>query len=255
MADEGSPLRLMGAAWALIRADALAPCELDPLLPPGARSLARVLRLFSGSAARRGRPGERLALTLERQGPVAIKLGQFLSTRADIFGLSFAEDLSRLKDKLDPFPTAVAKAEVAAALGKPVESLFPEFGEAVAAASLAQAHRARLADGREVAVKVLRPGIERKVADDVAALRTGARLAERWAPASRRLEPRAFAETVVRALELELDLRFEAAGADELRGVMAHDDYMRAPAVVWEGVARRVLTLEWASGMALSDPE
>ncbi len=254
MAEQGSHLRLAGAAWALIRADALAPRELAPLLPPSARALAGFLRLFSGAAARRGRPGERLALALERQGPVAIKLGQFLSTRADIFGLAFAEDLSRLKDRLDPFPTNQARAEVALSLGQPVECVFPEFGEAVAAASLAQAHRARLADGRAVAVKVLRPGIERRVAKDVASLRTAAALAEAWAPASRRLEPRAFVETVVRALQLELDLRFEAAGADELRGVMAHDGYMRAPAVVWEGVAKRVLTLEWAAGMALSDP-
>jgi ubiquinone biosynthesis protein len=105
-----------------------------------------------------------------------------------------------------------------------------------------------------VAVKVLRPGVERRVASDAEALRTAARLAERLAPASRRLEPRAFAETVVRALELELDLRFEAAGADELRAVMAHDGYMRAPPIVWDGVARRVLTLEWAPGVSLSDP-
>jgi ubiquinone biosynthesis protein len=105
-----------------------------------------------------------------------------------------------------------------------------------------------------VAVKVLRPGVERQVDADVAALRTAARLAEAWSRSARRLEPVAFAETVVRALELELDLRFEAAGADELRGVMAYDGYMRAPAVVWEGVAKRVLTLEWAPGAPLSDP-
>jgi ubiquinone biosynthesis protein len=192
---------------------------------------------------------------LERQGPVAIKLGQFLSTRADIFGAAFAEDLSRLKDRLDPFPTEKARVIVASALGQPVEAVFPEFGEAVAGASLAQAHRARLADGREVAVKVLRPGIERRVAADADALRTAARWVESLAPAARRLEPKAFADTVIRALELELDLRFEAAGADELRAVMARDGYMRAPAVVWEGVARRVLTLAWAPGAPLSDPE
>jgi ubiquinone biosynthesis protein len=185
---------------------------------------------------------------------VGIKLGQFLSTRADIFGVVFAEDLSRLKDRLAPFPLAAAAAEVAAALGRPLESLFESFDEAVAGASLAQAHHATLKDGREAAVKVLRPGIERRVAADTESLRTAARLAEAWAPAARRLEPVAFAETVIRALALELDLRFEAAGADELRSVMARDGYMRAPPVVWEGVARRVLTLEWAPGAPLSDP-
>jgi ubiquinone biosynthesis protein len=254
MSRLGSYGRLFGAALVLIRSDALIPRELDPLLPPGTRTLARFLRLFEGREARAGRPGERLAAALERMGPVAIKLGQFLSTRADIFGADFAEDLSRLKDRLPPFPTDEAKAEVAQALGAPSDQLFSEFDAAVAGASLAQAHRARLASGKEVAVKVLRPGIEAQVAGDSEALREGARLAERWAPASRRLEPRAFAETVIRALELELDLRFEAAGADELRGVMAHDGYMRAPAVCWEGVAKRVLTLEWAPGAPLSDP-
>jgi len=246
--------RLAGAALVLIRADALLPRELDPMLPPGARATARVLRLFRGGQSAKGRPGERLAGALERLGPVGIKLGQFLSTRADILGAEFAEDLSRLKDRLAPFPLDQARAEVAAALGTPAEALFVEFGEAVAGASLAQAHRAKLAGGRPVAVKVLRPGIEARVAADIDALRAAARLAEAWAPAARRLEPRAFAEAVIRALELEMDLRFEAAGADELRAVMAHDGYMRAPAVVWEGVARRVLTLEWAQGAPLSEP-
>ena len=249
----GSYGRLAGAGFILIRADALLPRELDPVLPRGARWIAGFLRLFSGPAARKGRPGERLAGALERLGPVGIKLGQFLSTRADIFGLAFAEDLSRLKDRLPPFPLAEAKIEVAAALGRPLDELFSAFDEAIAGASLAQAHKARLIGGREVAVKVLRPGVERRVAADAEALRTAARLAEAWAPAARRLEPRAFAETVVRALALELDLRFEAAGADELRAVMAHDGYMRAPPVVWDGVARRVLTLEWAPGAPLSD--
>jgi ubiquinone biosynthesis protein len=246
--------RLFGAAVVLVRADALLPRELDPFLPPGPRLAAGALRLFRGSQASVGRPGERLARALEQLGPVGIKLGQFLATRADIFGVAFAEDLSRLKDRLAPFALDEAKAEVASALGAPIEALFAAFEPATAGASLAQAHRARLVDGREVAVKVLRPRIERRVAADTRALRAAAGLAEAWAPDARRLEPKAFVETVIRALELELDLRFEAGGADELRQVMARDSYMRAPAVVWEGVARRVLTLEWAPGVPLSDP-
>ncbi|HWA61782.1 MAG TPA: 2-polyprenylphenol 6-hydroxylase [Caulobacteraceae bacterium] len=254
MAGPASFFRLIGVGWTLVRADALMPRELDPALPPAVRALARLLRLFAGGAARRGRPGERLAHALERLGPVAIKMGQLLSTRADIFGVTFAEDLSRLKDRLPPFPTAEAKAEIARALGRPVEALFAEVGDPVAAASLAQAHPARLIDGRQVAVKVLRPGIESRVASDAAAMALAARLVEAWVAPARRLEPRAFAATVARALELELDLRFEAAGADELRAAMAPDGYMTAPRVVWDGVARRVLTLEWAQGAPLSDP-
>lgn len=246
--------RLIGAGLVLARNDALLPRELDGLYPRRLRAASRLLRPLAGPEGRRGRPGERLARALEGLGPVAIKLGQLLSTRADIFGREFAEDLSRLKDKLAPFPVETARAEVERALGRPIESLFARFGEPVAAASLAQAHEAALLDGRKVAVKVLRPGIEGRVADDAEALRLAARLVDRFAPLARRLEPRALAETVVRATELELDLRLEAAGADELGEVMARDAYMAAPKVAWEGVGRRVLTLEWASGWPLSDP-
>jgi ubiquinone biosynthesis protein len=247
--------RLIGAGWMLARNDALLPAELEPLYPPAVATLAKGLRLFAGRGARQGRPGERLARSLERLGPVAIKLGQLLSTRADIFGAEFAEDLSRLKDRLAPFPTALAVAEIEAQLGRPIDALFASFGEPVAAASLAQAHRAVLHDGRPVAVKVLRPGIARRVAADAEVLALAARLVERWAPPARRLEPRGFAATVIRATELELDLRLEAAGADELCEVMAKDGYMRAPAVVWAGVGKRVLTMEWARGRPLSEAD
>ena len=255
MAGVGAFLRLVGAGWTLVRNDALLPRELDPLYSSTARTAARALRAFAGPQARQGRPGERLARSLERLGPVAIKLGQLLSTRADIFGREFAEDLSRLKDRLAPFPTSVARAEVEYALGRPVETLFASFGEPVAAASLAQAHEATLTDSRRVAVKVLRPAIARRVADDAAVLMLAARLVDRWAPAARRLEPKGFATTVIRATELELDLRLEAAGADELAEVMAEDGYMTAPKVVWEGVGKRVLTMEWAQGRPLSEDD
>jgi ubiquinone biosynthesis protein len=252
--DLAASARLIAAGWVLLRHDALAPREISPLLPPTVRLVADALRLLAGPEGRRGRPGERLARAFEALGPAAIKLGQLLSTRADIFGTAFAEDLGHLKDRLAPFPTDEARREVERALDRPVDSLFAAFGEPVAAASLAQAHEAALADGRRVAVKVLRPGVERRVAADIAAARLGARLAERLVPAARRLEPRAFVATVARSMELELDLRLEAAAAAELGEVMARDAYVSAPAVVWEGVAKRVLTLEWAAGQPLSDP-
>ena len=247
--------RLIGAGWRLARNDALLPRELEDFYPPQMLIVSRALRLLSGAEARQGRPGERLAHALENLGPVAIKLGQLLSTRADIFGVEFAEDLARLKDRLEPFPTAVARQEVEATLGRTVESLFATFGDPVAAASLAQAHDATLKDGRRVAVKVLRPGIAQRVAEDSEAMRLAGRLMEHWSEAARRLEPRALAETVIRATELELDLRLEAAGGDELREVMSRDGYMTAPKVIWEGVGKKVLTLEWARGMPLSDPK
>jgi ubiquinone biosynthesis protein len=254
MSDVAAFFRLLGALWVLVRADALLPQPLDPYLPPTVRLLARLLRLFAGPQAKRGRPGERLAVALERLGPVSIKLGQLLSTRADIFGQVFADDLARLKDQLAPFPMEAAYAEVSNSLGRPAGSLFSEFHPPVAAASLAQAHPARLNDGRKVAVKVLRPGVEHRIRADIRALRLAARFAERMGPEARRLEPRAAVATVARALELELDLRLEAAGASELGEVMARDPYMSAPEVIWDGVGKRVLTLAWAEGIPLSDP-
>lgn len=248
-------VRLIGAGWRLVRADALVPKEVEPLLPPSAKLAGRLLRLFAGGKTRKGRPGERLARALEGLGPVAIKMGQFLSTRADIFGATFAEDLSHLKDRLAPFPTAIARAEVERSLARPIDSLYASFGEPVGAASLAQAHEATLLDGAKVAVKVLRPGIERRVAEDSATLRLAADLAHRLVPAARRLRPREFVEVVIRALDLEMDLRFEAAGCAELGEAMALDTHMRAPAVVWDGVGKRVLTLAWAPGVPLSDPK
>ncbi len=232
-------LRLFVIGWVLVRYDALAPREIAALAPAPVRMATAVLRL--------------LARACERLGPAAIKLGQLLSTRADVFGLQFADDLAGLKDRLPPFPTEVAVAEVEAGLGRPLASLYATFDPPVAAASLAQAHPATLLDGRRVAVKVLRPGVERRVAGDVAAMRLGAALAETFVPPARRLEPRAFVAAVAKSMIAELDLRMEAAAASEMAEVMAHDGYMRAPAVVWEGVARRVLTLEWAQGVPMRE--
>jgi ubiquinone biosynthesis protein len=245
--------RLLGAVWVLVRADAILPREADPQLPPAWRTLARLLRLFAGRSARERRPGERLAHALERMGPVAIKLGQFLSTRGDIFGETFALDLGRLKDRLPPFPTGTAKAQVERALNRPLKEFFAEFSEPTAAASLAQVHRARLLDGRQVAVKVLRPRIERRVASDIRTLELAANMAASI-PAAQRLEPKAFAATIARALTIELDLRMEAAAADELGEALGDAGYMRAPKVIWDGVAKRILTLEWEDGAPLSDP-
>ena len=251
----GPLLRMAGAGWTLIRHDALVPREMAAEVPAPVRIAASVLRIFAGPAARRGRPGERLAAALEHEGPAAIKLGQLLSTRADIFGEVFAGDLARLKDQLPPFSTARARAEIELSLGRPIASLFATFDPPVAAASLAQAHPATLLDGRKVAVKVLRPGIEARVRADIAALKLAAAFAETLGATARRLEPKAFAEAVARSMALELDLRLEAAAASEMGEIMARDSYMSAPAVVWDGVGKRVLTLEWAHGTPLSSPD
>jgi len=240
--------------WVLARHDALIPREANVLLPAWGRPFAAMVQAFASKKLRSGRPGQRVRAACEKLGPVAIKLGQVLATRADIFGLQFAQDLGHLKDKLPPFPIDQARKEIARSLGQSSESLFIDLGEAVGAASLAQAHPAYLADGTKVAVKILRPGIERKVSQGLDSMRLGAMLVD-WAIApARRLEPRAFIEIIARSLQLELDMRLEAAAASEMGEVMAKDGYMTAPKVIWDGVGKRVLTLEWAAGIPMTAP-
>ncbi|MEI9903125.1 MAG: AarF/UbiB family protein [Asticcacaulis sp.] len=201
------------------------------------------------------RPGERYAIAFQQLGPAFIKLGQVLSTRGDIFGRQFISDLAHLKDKLPAFPRAVAEASVIESLGKPVDAIFSHFGEVIGSASIAQAHEAILLDGRKVAVKILRPGIEQIVTADIAMMTLSARIVAFFFPSARRLEPVAFVATVAQSLLLELDLRLEASACDEIGKIINEEPWMKAPKVVWHQVSRRVLVTEWADGTPLSRPE
>lgn len=246
--------RSLALVWTLIRADLILPMEIAPQLPAVWRGLGHLLRLAASADARSSRPGARLARAMESMGPVAMKLGQLLSTRGDIFGATFAQDLARLKDRLPPFPRTIAEAEISKGLGQPWSSMFRSIEPAIAGASLAQVHPAMGLDGRRLAIKVLRPGIETQVVDDQRLLRGLAHIIEWLLPASRRLRPIALAETVNQALALELDLRMEAAAGSEFAAMGEVSGFLRVPNVWWDGVARRVLTLDWAEGMALTDP-
>ena len=169
--------RLLRALLTLVRHDAILPAEYQGLYPAPARLAGRIARLF----ARRDNadnPGERLARALERLGPSYVKFGQILATRGDVIGERFARGLSRLQDRMPAFDDAEARAIIAAELGAPVATLFASFGPAIAAASIAQVHRATTHDGADVAVKVLRPDIEHRIARDIRALSLGAALAE-----------------------------------------------------------------------------
>ena len=159
-------------------------------------------------------PGIRLARALESFGPAYIKLGQMLATRPDLIGSEIAGALECLQDRLPPFPEGVARAAIETELGRPVDQLFSIFGEAVAAASIAQVHRAMTADEepRQEAVKVLRPGIEMEFARDLSAFAFAARMAERVSAEARRLRAIALVDTLAASVALELDLRMEAAG-------------------------------------------
>jgi ubiquinone biosynthesis protein len=200
-----------------------------------------------------------LATAMTELGPSYIKLGQFLATRADLVGAKNAADLATLQDRMPPFGMEQAKAEIAAQLGAPVEQLYVEFGPPIAAASIAQVHRAsiRRSDGsiQAVAVKVLRPGVEARFARDLATFYSAARLIERLHPPSRRLRPMDAVATLDHSVKLEMDLRMEASAIAEMAANTARDPGFRVPFVDWERTARRVLTTEWIDAIPLSQPE
>ncbi len=225
---------------------------VDPeALPPGPRLAVKIARVVERRGA--GAGPARLAAALTRLGPPYVKLGQFLATRPDVVGSAIAADLEALQDKMPPFPQAEAEACVAEALGKPVATLFASFGPPVAAASIAQVHRAKTAGGRELAIKVLRPGIERQFQRDLDSFFYVARAAERQSAEARRLRLVATVETLARSVAIELDLRLEAAALSELAENMKDDLDFRVPNVDWERTARRVLATEWVDGIALNE--
>ena len=245
--------RLVRIGLTLARHDALFP--LDALT--GAAPLLRATRLLRRrGATAAARPGERLAAALVELGPSFVKLGQILATRADLLGDEITEDLARLQDRLPPFPGPEARALIEAEFEEPIESRFSSFDEtAVAAASIAQVHFAVTTEGREVAVKVLRPGIARAFARDLDLFRWLADLLERTRPGLRRLKPVEVVETLAESVRIEMDLRFEAAAASELRENFAGDPTFRVPQVDWQRTGRTVLTTERVTGIRVDDRE
>lgn len=241
--------RLVRAARILARHNALFPLDLLPQTRP----LLRFLDRFQNRAAP-GRPGERLAAALQELGPSFIKLGQSLSTRADLLGEAVARDLSLLQDRLPPFPAAEARATIEAELEAPVSELFREFEDRpVGAASIAQVHRALTTDGAAVAVKVLRPGIEKAMEEDIDFFLWLAQTAERLHPPLRRFRPVEAVQIFAATTRREMDLRLEAAAAAEFAENNADQEGFRVPAVDWQRTARRVVTFEWIDGLPLDE--
>ncbi|WP_394155471.1 2-polyprenylphenol 6-hydroxylase [Loktanella salsilacus] len=204
---------------------------------------------YSGDATMPAAPRALTAL-----GPAYIKFGQILSTRPDVVGDDLAVQLRVLQDKLPPFSIAEAKAAVQSELGVPVESIFSSFSEPVAAASLAQVHKATLIETSEaVAVKILRPGIERAFGRDIDAFYFAARMIEVLSPASRRLHPMDVIRHFEGVVMGELDLRLESAAAAEFQANTAKDEKFRVPAIRWHLSGRRVMTLDWVEGISAGD--
>lgn len=241
--------RLLSIARTLARHDALFLLEKLEITP----ALIWATKLVS-LRREKGRPGERLARALQEAGPSFIKLGQALSTRSDLLGEELAADLSHLQDSLPPFSGAEARAAIAEEFGRPVEEIFSHFeDEAVAAASIAQVHFAVTTEGREVAVKVLRPDIEGAFHGDLDLFFWVAEMLEATRPELRRLKPRESVQTLAETVDMEMDLRFEASAAAEMWENFKDDPHFSVPKVDWTRTGRRVMTTERVEGVPLDD--
>ncbi|MGK6320577.1 2-polyprenylphenol 6-hydroxylase [Sphingomonas sp. DT-204] len=239
--------------WGRIAArhGALRGIEQDPNTPPPVRRLARIARFGA-----RVPTVPRYADAFQAIGPAAIKLGQTLATRPDLVGEEAARDLMRLQDALPPVPFEAACRVMESSLGRPVGELFASIEDVpIGAASIAQVHRAVTTDGRRVAVKVLRPGVEAEFTRAIDTYEWAAAQVEAMGGEAARLRPRLVIATFKRWTARELDLRREGASASELaEGMQAEPDFV-VPAIDWQRTSGKVLTLEWVDGIKLSDRE
>ena len=195
----------------------------------------------------------RLRKALESLGPIFVKFGQMLSTRRDLLPPDLADELALLQDRVPPFPTAQALDLLEGFYGKPIDEVFRDFERTpVASASVAQVHLARLPDGTEVAVKVLRPGIDRVIEHDLALLEAAAMLLEKIWPEGRRLKPREVVAEFNKYLHDELDLMREAANCSQLRRNFKDSALLIVPEVYWDWCGSRVMVMERMHGVPIS---
>jgi ubiquinone biosynthesis protein len=248
-------LRLMHINWVLLRHG------LDEIiLAAHIFRPIRFLRLLSpfywvSRGSRRGY-GERIRLALEDLGPIFIKFGQVLSTRRDLLPDDISDELAKLQDQVPPFPAHRSREIVEQALGDSVEQLFSSFSEQpLASASIAQVHAAVLPDGRDVVVKVLRPGIEKIIRRDVDLLFTIARLAQRYSADARRLRAVEVVQEYEKTIFDELDLMREAANASQLRRNWEGSEMLYVPEVYWQYCRENVMVMERIYGTRVSDVE
>ncbi|MDZ7281769.1 2-polyprenylphenol 6-hydroxylase [Sphingomonas sanguinis] len=241
--------RLLKWGRTLARHGALKGIERDPNTPAPVRRLARIARFGARVPAKPA-----YADAFQAIGPAAIKLGQTLATRPDLVGDDAAHDLLRLQDQLPPVPFATICAAMEASMGRPPSHFFSSIEEVpVGAASIAQVHRAVTTDGRTVAVKVLRPGVEEDFARAIDTYQWAAAQVEGMSGEAARLRPRLTVENFRRWTLRELNFRREAASASELAEAMTAEPDFVVPQIDWARSTAKVLTVEWVDGIKLSN--
>lgn len=225
---------------------------------PWLRSLAFLRMLMPWNWLRRDYAprAARLRGVLEDLGPVFVKFGQILSTRRDLLPDDIAEEFARLQDHVPPFPGSVARQIIERAFGQKLEEIFDAFEEVpLASASIAQVHAARLKDGREVILKVVRPNIRRTIEDDIGLMRLLAVSAERYLSHGRLLKPTRVVTEIEKTILDELDMLREAANASQLRRNFADSPYMHVPEIHWRYTRPNVLVMERVDGIPVSNIE
>jgi ubiquinone biosynthesis protein len=199
---------------------------------------------------------ERLRLVLEELGPTFIKFGQILSLRRDILSEEFVQELQKLQDSVPPFPVEQAREEIFSEFGKHVEKLYSYFDDKpLAAASIGQVHRARLLDGRDVVVKIQRPGIKGTIETDISILLTLARLINRYIPEAKLYDPVGMVEEFSQSIRKELDFRIEGRSADRFRTMFEDSKSVFIPEVLWEISGCHILTIEYAPGKRITETD
>jgi ubiquinone biosynthesis protein len=243
--------RLLKWGRTLARHGALRAIERDRNTPVQVKRLCRVARFGTLQPREPDYAGAFKAI-----GPAAIKLGQTLATRPDIIGIDAARNLLTLQDQLPPARFADIYAEIDHSLNQPAAALFDHVDpEPVGSASIAQVHKARTSDGRDVAVKVLRPGIREKFAEDIETYEWAAAHLEALGGEAKRLRPPLVIANLKRWTLRELDLRREAANASELREAMQSAQGYEVPTIDWDRTSGRVMTLDWVDGIKISEVE
>ena len=203
-----------------------------------------------------GNPAERARLVLEELGPTFVKLGQIISTRADIFPPEYIEEFKKLQDEVSPLPFRVVKDVVESHLKAPLSKSFADFNETpIAAASIAQVHYATLHDGTKVAVKIRRPGIENVIDSDISVMQVMAKLSDRYIPTVRRYRPLDVVAEFSRVIHREEDFTIEGANIARFCEIFKDDSTVIIPKVFWDYTTSEVLTMERVEGVPIDEME